>query len=177
MISNVVDINGQNKTWKLLRIEAVGFDPSNCSVAIPNIQFYYRYSSSADWMDIYNQNWIEISTFPYVPPSTQMVKFIQYMVIMNSLNDNEQTPVLDEVRFIFDSTITPFSVGENYFYQNDNKIEFLKEGHLNIIRLDGSIYKTMKVSKNDKLSLEDGIYIFEFIDKGGRREIRKVIVK
>jgi len=178
MISNVVDINGQNKTYKLIRIEAIGFDPLNCSVVIPNIQFYYRYSSSANWTDIYNQNWIgPISTFPYVPPSTQMVKFIQYMVIMNSLNNNEQTPVLDEVRFIFDSTITPFSVGENYFYQNDNKIEFLKEGHLNIIRLDGSIYKTMKVSKNDKLSLKDGIYIFEFIDKGGRREIRKVIVK
>jgi hypothetical protein len=84
---------------------------------------------------------------------------------------------LDEVRFIFDSTITPFSVGENYFYQNDNKIEFLKEGHLNIIRPDGSIYKTMKVSKNDKLSLKSGIYIFEFIENGGKRERRKVVIK
>jgi len=179
IISNIVDINGQNKTYKLIRIEAVGFDPLNCSVVIPNIQFYYRYSSSADWTDIYNQNWIgPISTFPYTPPPpNQMVKFIQYMIIMNSLNSNEQTPVLDEIRFVFDSTITPSSLSENYFNQIGNKIQFLKEGNINIIKLDGSVYKTMKVSKNDKLSLKSGIYIFEFIENGGQKQRRKVIIK
>jgi len=178
MISNVVDISGQNKTYKLIRIEAIGFDPLNCSVVIPNIQFYYRYSSSADWTDIYNQNWIgPISTFPYIPPLTQMVKFIQYMIIMNSLNNGEQTPVLDEVRFIFDSTITPVNINETYFNQIGNKIQFLKEGYINIIKPDGSIYKTIKVSKNDKLSLKSGIYIFEFIESGGKKERRKVVIK
>lgn len=178
MISNVVDISGQNKTYKLIRIEAIGFDPLNCSVVIPNIQFYYRYSSSADWTDIYNQNWIgPISTFPYIPSSTQMVKFIQYMIIMNSLNNGEQTPVLDEVRFIFDSTITPVNINETYFNQIGNKIQFLKEGYINIIKPDGSIYKTIKVSKNDKLSLKSGIYIFEFIESGGKKERRKVVIK
>jgi len=35
----------------------------------------------------------------------------------------------------------------------------------------------MKVSKNDKLSLKSGIYIFEFIENGGKRERRKVVIK
>ncbi|MEO0224865.1 MAG: VCBS repeat-containing protein, partial [candidate division WOR-3 bacterium] len=178
MISNVVDINGQMETWKLLRIEVLGFDPLNCQPVIPNINFYYRYTNSANWNDIYNQNWIgPITTFPYIPPSTQMVKFIQYMIIMNSLNNNEQTPVVDEARFIFDSTITPVNINENYFNQIGNEIEFLKKGYLNIIKLDGSIYKTMEVKENDKLFLKRGIYIFEFIENGGKKEIRKVVIK
>ncbi|MEO0144099.1 MAG: VCBS repeat-containing protein [candidate division WOR-3 bacterium] len=181
LISNIVDINGQNQTWKLLRIEVLGFDPANCSQVIPNAQFYYRYTSSPNYQDIYNQNWIgPITTFPYTPNPNQMVKFIQYMIIMNSLNNNEKTPVVDEVRFIFDTTITPISspeVRNDYFYKDGNKIKFLKSGELKIIKADGSIYNKMLISEGYELKLNKGIYIIEFRDKEGKIYKDKLIFR
>ncbi len=171
LISNIVNINGQNLAWKLQKIEVLGFDPATCSQVIPNIQFYYRYVSSSNYQDIYNQNWIgPITTFPYIPNSNQMVKFIQYMIIINSLNNNEKTPVIDEVRFIFDTTITPVNSPElknNYLYRVGSKIKFLRSGELKIIKANGLIYKQMFVNEGYELELNKGVYIIEFKDREG----------
>ncbi|MCS7245466.1 MAG: VCBS repeat-containing protein [candidate division WOR-3 bacterium] len=182
MISNVVDINGIMKTWKLHRIELIGFDPLNCQAIVPNEQFYYRYTSSSNWTDIYNQNWIgPITNFPYTPPSTQMVKYIQYMLILNSLNNNERTPVVEEVRFIFDTLITPVSAEENenkhYYKLIKNKIQFNMEGHVRILKLDGTVYKEMKVKTGDEITLKKGIYIIQFTNNYLKLQRNKIVIK
>ncbi len=182
LISNVVDINGINKTWKLIRIELLGFDPLICQQVIPNVQFYYRYSSTANYQDIYNKPWIgPITSFPYEPPSTQMVKYIQYMIIMNNFNNNEKTPIIDEVRFIFDENVTPIANPENrnniYFLQIKDKIKFLTSGNVKIIGVNGSIYKQAKVEKGFEINLNKGAYFVEFISDEGKVYKGKIIVR
>ncbi len=182
LISNIVDINDVNKTWKLIGIELLGFDPLLCQQVIPNVQFYYRYSSTANYQDIYNKPWIgPLTNFPYTPPQTQMVKYIQYMIIMNSLNNSEKTPVIDEVKFIFDENVTPFSSPESesniYFLQIRNKIKFLTSGDVKIIGINGSVYKQAKVEKGSEINLNKGAYFVKFISDNGKVYKGKIIVR
>jgi len=63
----------------------------------------------------------------------------------------------------------------NYFKQMNNKILFLEEGYLRIFKIDGSLYKKLKTKNNFEISLERGIYIFEF-EKANKIYKNKVVV-
>ncbi len=60
------------------------------------------------------------------------------------------------------------------------KYEFLDKldkGFLKIIKPDGSIYKTITLNKNYKLSLKPGVYILKISNENGKKITKKVLIK